>query len=162
MLDKVESCYHHTVRAYSLDLRQRVLAAVDAGMPRAAVLRTFQISRGTLQRWLKRRSDGLPLAGGTGPGRPPAMRGPALVELRAQRIATPMPHWRRTPRVGIQPTPTLVVRLWPALSSASSGRQKQSLCDSAQDPVARAARRAHRVASGCSATSHAPPHPPRP
>jgi transposase len=77
------------MRAYSLDLRQRVLAAVDAGMPRATVLTTFCISRGTLQRWLKRRADGLPLAGRTGPGRPAAIRGPAVALLQAQLAAQP-------------------------------------------------------------------------
>jgi len=77
------------MRAYSLDLRERVLTAVDAGMPRADVLSTFRISRGTLQRWLKRRRDGLPLAGRTGPGRPAAIRGPALDRLQAQLDAQP-------------------------------------------------------------------------
>jgi transposase len=77
------------MRAYSLDLRERVLTAVDTGMPRADVLTTFRISRGTLQRWLKRRADGLPLAGRTGPGRPAAIRGPALDRLHAQLEAQP-------------------------------------------------------------------------
>jgi transposase len=77
------------MRAYSLDLRERVLTAVDTGMPRAELLATFRISRGTLQRWLKRRRDGLPIAGRTGPGRPAAIRGPALAHLQAQLAAQP-------------------------------------------------------------------------
>lgn len=77
------------MRAYSLDLRECVLAAVDGGMPRTDVLTTFHISRGTLQRWLKRRADGLPLAGRTGPGRNVAIPDSVLDQLRAQLDAFP-------------------------------------------------------------------------
>jgi transposase len=40
------------MKAYSLDLRTRVLAALDSGMPRATVVRVFQVSRSSLKRWL--------------------------------------------------------------------------------------------------------------
>jgi transposase len=57
------------MKAYSLDLRQRVVAAVTAGMSRAEALHIFQISQSTLTRYLKRSrtSDSLaarPHAGG--------------------------------------------------------------------------------------------------
>jgi transposase len=41
------------MNAYSVDLRQRVVAAVTSGMSRNDVIRTFQISAATLGRYLK-------------------------------------------------------------------------------------------------------------
>ena len=43
------------MRAYSNDLRERVLAAVDQGHPRKEVSERFQVSIATLKRWLQRR-----------------------------------------------------------------------------------------------------------
>lgn len=41
------------MKPYSVDLRQRVLGALERGMSRAEIVRTFQISAGSLKRWLK-------------------------------------------------------------------------------------------------------------
>lgn len=41
--------------AYSQDLRQRVLAALDGGMSKMVVHRTFGVSRSTLDDWLQLR-----------------------------------------------------------------------------------------------------------
>jgi transposase len=41
------------MRAYSVDLRQRVLAALERGMARHEVVTTFQVSLATLKRWLR-------------------------------------------------------------------------------------------------------------
>lgn len=57
------------MRAYSCDLRERVVTAIDAGTHRADVAAAFRISERTIARWLARRHAGLPLAGSTGPGR---------------------------------------------------------------------------------------------
>ena len=43
------------MKPYSKDLRLRVLAAVDRGVPREEVARTFSVSVPTIKRWLKRR-----------------------------------------------------------------------------------------------------------
>ena len=43
------------MKAYSLDLRTRVLSAVDGGMSRADAVHTFQVSSGTIKRWLRLR-----------------------------------------------------------------------------------------------------------
>lgn len=72
------------MRAYSVDLRERVLAAIDVGMSHAQAADTFRISERTISRWVARRTDGLPLAGGTGPGRPHSIADSALPALRAQ------------------------------------------------------------------------------
>ncbi len=72
------------MRAYSCDLRERVLAAMDAGTRRADVAATFRISERTMTRWLARRRTGVPLAGSTGPGRTHGIAEAALPALRAQ------------------------------------------------------------------------------
>jgi transposase len=43
------------MKAYSLDLRTRVLAAIDGGMSRLDAVRTFQVSLGSIKRWLQLR-----------------------------------------------------------------------------------------------------------
>ena len=58
------------MRAYSIDLRQRVLAAVDAGMPRVQVAQTFHISLPTVQRYLRQRRQRGQLTPKVSPGRP--------------------------------------------------------------------------------------------
>ena len=45
------------MNAYSVDLRQRIVAAVTSGMSRKDVARTFQISAATLGRYLKQQRD---------------------------------------------------------------------------------------------------------
>ena len=89
------------MRAYSVDLRQRVVAAVDAGTPRAAVARTFGVSLATIKRYLKRRREVGHLAPRTSPGRPPDIPADRLAALEAQlaahpdaTLAQPCPHWQ--------------------------------------------------------------------
>ena len=43
------------MKAYSLDLRMRVLDAIDGGMPRAKAVQVFQVSLGSIKRWLAQR-----------------------------------------------------------------------------------------------------------
>ena len=40
------------MKAYSTDVRERVLAALDRGTPRTEVVTTFQVSLASLKRWL--------------------------------------------------------------------------------------------------------------
>ena len=57
------------MNAYSLDLRLKVLDAVDRGIPRKEVVRTFGVSMPTLERYLRLRREGLGLDPGRSPGR---------------------------------------------------------------------------------------------
>jgi transposase len=43
------------MKPYSIDLRQRVLDALDAGMSRVDAVRIFQVSLGSIKRWLRLR-----------------------------------------------------------------------------------------------------------
>lgn len=84
------------MKAYSADLRHRVLAAVDRGMPRPEVAATFDVSLATIKRWIRRQRttgscDVLPR-----PGRP-ARLGAALdagivEQLQAHPDATLAEH----------------------------------------------------------------------
>ena len=67
------------MRAYSKDLRVKVLDAVDRGMPRAQVARTFGISLPSIKRWLKRRRETGEVDAKAPPG-PPAVKGAMLGE----------------------------------------------------------------------------------
>ena len=61
------------MNAYSLDLRLKVLDALDRGIPRKEVVRTFGVSMPTLERYLRRRREGAGLAPGRSPGRTPSI-----------------------------------------------------------------------------------------
>lgn len=45
------------MRAYSSDLRERIIKAFDSGLPKSVVCRTFQVSRSTLNSYLELRRD---------------------------------------------------------------------------------------------------------
>ncbi len=77
------------MRAFSLDLRELVLAAVDGGTRRVEIAATFHVSERTIARWVVRRQQGRPLVGGTGPGRQPGIPDTALPGLRAQLETQP-------------------------------------------------------------------------
>ena len=59
------------MRAYSLDLRLKVLAAVDRGIPRKEVVRTLGVSRPTLERYLSLRRQTGEIGPPLTPGRTP-------------------------------------------------------------------------------------------
>ncbi len=65
------------MKPYSKDLRIRVLAAVDRGVPREEVARTFSVSMPTIKRWLKRRRETGDVEPKPVPGRP-SVKGAAL------------------------------------------------------------------------------------
>jgi transposase len=66
-----------SMNAYSKDLRLRVLAAVDRGIPRKEVTELFGVSLSTIKRWLKRRRETGDVQTYKIPGRP-AVKGKAL------------------------------------------------------------------------------------
>ena len=72
-------CEAFGMRAYSKDLRLKVLAAVDRSVPRKEVARIFGVSLPTIKRGLKRRRE----TGGVEPKPipgPPARKGALLEE----------------------------------------------------------------------------------
>jgi transposase len=81
------------MKAYSPDLRQRVLNAVEAGMPRREVVEQFQVSLSTIKRLLKQQRE-------QGHVQPTAIPGPRF------RIATEQ-HEALASQVRAQPDATL-------------------------------------------------------
>lgn len=75
------------MRAYSIDLRQRVLHAIDHGTSRAEVATLFQVSLSTIKRYLKQRQVSGHLARKPVPGRPSRYGAALDAELPAQLTA---------------------------------------------------------------------------
>ncbi len=91
------------MRAYSKDLRLRVLDAVGRGTPRAEAARLFQVSVPTIKRWLRRRRETGTVVPARRPGRPAVKMGPLRVGLLPQLEARPhatleehCQEWERT------------------------------------------------------------------
>jgi transposase len=77
------------MKAYSQDLRQRVLRAVDAGQSQSQVAKMFAVSRASIKRYLKQRRETGHVLPKAIPGRP-AKKGVVLqAHLRAQLEAHP-------------------------------------------------------------------------
>lgn len=100
---KVELWYPSVMRAYSLDLRERVMAALDGGMSRSEVSTTFKISHSTIKRWLSRRHSGQPMAAARPRGRRPLFSDSDLAALRSRlqaatdaTLAAHTDWWNRT------------------------------------------------------------------
>ena len=90
------------MQAYSLDLRERIVAAVDAGHARPEVARRFSVSPATISNYLRLRQE----TGGLAPSPRPGM---ASVKLAALRVGL-------VPQLEAHPDATLVehCRLWEA------------------------------------------------
>jgi len=86
------------MRAKSLDLRQRVVAAVHAGRPKSEVAALFGIDRSTVNRYLQRDATG-DLAPKPLPGRAPrisrAEHDDLVLQLRLHPTDTLAEHCRR-------------------------------------------------------------------
>ena len=64
------------MRAYSLDLRERIVRAVDQGYKRADIVKLFGVPLATVKRYLKRRRETGQVARKPIPGRPPQKSAP--------------------------------------------------------------------------------------
>jgi len=71
------------------DLRERAVAAVDAGMARSEVARAFGVHLRSLERWLARARRGDALADRPRSGRPPGVAPEQRPALAAQIAADP-------------------------------------------------------------------------
>src|SRR4051812_17325756 len=77
------------MKAYSLDLRRRAVAAVAAGQSQLDAARRFAVGRSTVQRWVAQYTARGTLTPQPIPGRPRAIGPAAEPALRAQVQAAP-------------------------------------------------------------------------
>jgi transposase len=98
------------MRAYHLDLRQRVVAAVEDGTPITTVATQFRLHRSTIYRYLAQRQERGTLVPRTSPGRVRTITAAAEVQLVAQLqqhpTATLAEHcavWAQTNGVRLSP-----------------------------------------------------------
>lgn len=91
------------MRAYSIDLRQRIVQAVEGGMSLTEAARVYRVGRSTVKRYISQhRSEG-DLSPKVIPGRPPTFGPEQLEVLRAQiqewpdaSLAEHVRYWART------------------------------------------------------------------
>jgi transposase len=77
------------MKAYTQELRERIVAAVDRGVPREEVADVFGVGLSTIKRYLKQRRETGSVAAKPIPGRPPKKLGPLREGLRQQLAAVP-------------------------------------------------------------------------
>jgi transposase len=61
------------MKAYSKDLRTKILQAVDRGMSKSEAAKTFGVSRSSVKRYAAARREGRPLAPKKHPGSKPKL-----------------------------------------------------------------------------------------
>ena len=86
------------MKAYSEDLRKKILQAVDRGMPKSEAARAFGVSRSSVKRYAAARREGKPLAPKKHPGSKPKLDQRARKLLEAdvdQRLALTLKERRR-------------------------------------------------------------------
>src|SRR6266699_3355450 len=91
------------MKAYSKDLREHVLRAVDQGHPRAEIVRLFGVSLASIKRYLKQRRETGELSPKAIPGRPSkkyaALEAGLVAQLKAHPDSTLQAHcqlWETT------------------------------------------------------------------
>jgi transposase len=99
------------MKAYSIDLREHVLRAVDQGYPRAEIVRIFGVSLATIKRYLKQRRETGDLSAKPIPGRPSkvyaALEAGLVPQLQAHPDLLLEAHcqlWQATHGMWVDPT----------------------------------------------------------
>lgn len=133
------------MRAYSHDLRQRILHSVDEGKPCAEMIKTFAVSRSTIKRYLALRRETGDVKPKAMPGRPSkkgaALQVGLLPQLEAHPDATLVEQcqfWEATQ--GIRVSSATMSR---AIKRLNWTRKKKTLRASEQREEERAAWREH-------------------
>jgi transposase len=77
------------MKQYSVDLRERLLGAIDAGLSQAEAARLFGVGTATIERWRRRQRESGSLAPRPRPGRPRCIAPQHGAALTAQVHAHP-------------------------------------------------------------------------
>jgi transposase len=78
---------HGRMKPYSADLRERLLGAIDAGLPVAEAARRFRVCPSTIRRWRVRQHTTGSVAARPRPGRTPRIGSAQAAVLAAQVAA---------------------------------------------------------------------------
>jgi transposase len=77
------------MKAYSVDLREKIVAAVGRGMSKAQTARTFGVGATSVKRYVKLQEEGKPLTPGKAPGKKGKLDGKAIKLLKEDLHARP-------------------------------------------------------------------------
>ena len=118
------------MKQYSADLRERLLGAIDAGLPQAEAARLFGVGLSTIKRWRQRHRQTGSLTASPRPGRSRRIgreiEAALVAQVRAAPDATLAEHcatWAAT--TGVEVSPATMSRAlgragWPLKKSRSS------------------------------------------
>jgi transposase len=81
--------HHLKMKAYSVDLREKIVAAVGRGMSKAQAARTFGVGATSVKRYVKLAEEGKPLTAGKAPGRKGKLGGSGMKLLEEDLRARP-------------------------------------------------------------------------
>ncbi len=81
--------HHPLMRAYSIDLREKIIAAVGRGMSKAQAARTFGVGATSVKRYVKLKEEGKPLTPGKAPGKKGKLDGRAVKLLEEDLRSRP-------------------------------------------------------------------------
>src|SRR5919107_5160854 len=80
---------HSFMRWYSLDLREKIVAAVRRRMSKAQAARTFGVGATSVKRYVKLQEEGKPLTPGKAPGKKGKLDGSAMKLLKEDLHSRP-------------------------------------------------------------------------
>jgi transposase len=84
--------HHLKMKAYSIDLREKIVAAVGRGMSKAQAARIFGVGATSVKRYVKLAEGGKPLSPGKAPGKKGKLAGSGMKlleeDLRTRPAAT--------------------------------------------------------------------------
>ncbi len=81
--------HHSKMKAYSLDLREKIVAAARRGMSKAQAASTFGVGATSVKRYVKLAEEGRPLSPGKAPGKKGKLDGRAVTLLEEDLRAGP-------------------------------------------------------------------------
>ncbi len=81
--------HHPKAEAYSVDLREKIVAAVGRGMSKAQAARTFGVGATSVKRYVKLAEEGKPLRPGKAPGKKSKLDGSGIDLLEEDLRARP-------------------------------------------------------------------------
>jgi transposase len=87
--------HHPVMRAYSIDLREKIIAAVGGGMSKAQAARTFGVGATSVKRYVKLKEEGKPLTPGKAPGNKGKLDGRAVKLLEEDLRSRPAVTYER-------------------------------------------------------------------